>query len=92
MSEVNSTTGLVLDEYPNDPEKYKKESEVQVPFIAIIILIICFILISVLVLAGVLIMMKKRSKKEEGAVQNFPPTTPLSTEPVTDLQDLKLNN
>ena len=61
--EKDSTTGLELDYYPNDPDRHKKESTDSSLFFIIIIPVVLVILIVIII--GILIMIRKRKFDEE---------------------------
>ena len=71
-TEIDSTTGLILDEYPDDPDRYEKES--SNPSIILLVLIIVIPLILVLMLlVGIVIFAVIRSRsKEEAEDENNP--------------------
>ena len=66
MSEKDSTTGLRLDAYPNDPNRFKKETSQNITYTIILIVIVIIILL--LIAASKLFL--SRSKRQRGKRQD----------------------
>ncbi|UCH89619.1 MAG: PQQ-binding-like beta-propeller repeat protein [Thermoplasmata archaeon] len=64
-SRDDSTTGLILDEYPQDPSKYKKEPALKESYFAIIVAIIVVIILVVLAAVQMVVLKARRKPTEE---------------------------
>ncbi len=64
MSENDSTTGLKLDPYPNDPNRYKKETSQDNTF-AIILIIIVIIILLLIATSKLLLSRSKRQREKK---------------------------